>query len=392
MNKFVRALYPHAQRWARFPFSATYSVVSAVRGIRPGSVLLACTRSGLLTDNLAAIEARLDRGKYSIREFYFPSSLGFFARTWRGLRFAVAMARTHYTIVDDVFPPVYAIRVRPGARLIQAWHALGALKRMGYSRHGGPGGPVATSITHKNYTDVIVSGEGVRDDYAEAFGVDRGVVRATGVPRSDLFFDAEAQARAIEEVYETWPDWRGRRIILFAPTFRGPTRAKAHYPGDFVDLERLGEALGDEDLLVIRMHPFVTGRWEIPDRYRDRIVDAGAYPEFNHLLLVCDLLITDYSSAIFDYALLRRPVILYVPDLEEYEAGRGFYYPFEDYVYGSVARRFEDLVAALGNRDVDEGKLNTFCECFLNRCDGAATERFVRTIFGPVVLEEAGDG
>jgi len=362
------------------PFSLTYRLVSAVRPLKPNSVILVCTRGDVLNDNLACIFDRLDRQTYDVRAFFFSGRRGWWAQLAAGVRFVAAMARTEYTIVDDFFPTVYPITVRRGARLIQVWHALGALKRVGYSRGGVNGGPPLTSIAHKNYTDVIISADSLRGNYAEAFGVPLDAVQATGVPRSDLFFDSEQQSAIVQGLYAQIPVLQHRHVILFAPTFRGRGKQSAYYPESFLDLEQLGAALDGNDLLVLKMHPFVRQCPPIPQAYSDRIIDLGAYPEFNHLLLVADRLVTDYSSAIFDYALLRRPVIFYVPDLDTYDAERGFYYPFQEYVYGPVARDIPTLIGALRASSTDTALADQFREKFLNRCDGHATQRFIDTV------------
>ena len=373
--------YPHAQKFRALVVTLVYRVVSFWCPVRPSSVILATNRTNVLTDNLRWIDAALNRADFTVRTFTFGDRPRLpWLRALADLRFAAAMAQTQYTIVDDFFPLVYPIRLRPGARLIQVWHALGALKRMGYSRPNKTGGPPAASLSHKNYTDVVVSSNAVRADYAEAFSVSLDLVHALGAPRSDLFFDQSAQAGVKAKLYAQYPQLKDRRVVLFAPTFRGPRKMLAHYPPEYIDLDRLGAGLGDNDLLVIKMHPFVKTTPPIPPRFRDRMIDLSAYPEFNDLLLVTDLLITDYSSAIFDYALLERPVVFYVPDLADYSRGRGFYYDFEEYAYGPVARDLTTLIGFLGTTTVDRTRLTGFRAKFLDRCDGQATQRFIETI------------
>jgi len=374
-------LHPKKQRLRHFVYVIAYDCVRILRPIRPNSVILATNRTHVLTDNLRAISDHLDLEKYHVRTFFLASpSESKTSRFLTRIRFVAAMATTEYTLVDDFLPTVYAIRLRPGARLIQVWHALGALKRVGFSRGGKNGGPVATSISHKNYTDVIVSSTPIRKDFAEAFGVSLDTVHATGAPRSDLFFDEDAQRSARATVYAAYPTLQGKRVILFAPTFRGESKRTAYYPANFIDLDRIGAALGEDDIFVLKLHPFVKDHLHIPHAYRDKILDLGDYPEFNHLLLVSDVLITDYSSAIFDYSLLKRPVIFYAPDLDEYTRDRGFYYDFSEYAYGPLARDLDSLIPLIRTETIDENRLSVFHEKFLGACDGHATQRFLTTI------------
>lgn len=377
-------LHPKNQKLRNLVFTMLYGFISIFRPVRPNSVILATNRTTILTDNLRYVFDGIDKKKFHVRTFFLSSpSASRVSRFLTRLRFVAAMATTQYTLVDDVVPIVYAIRLRPGTHLVQIWHALGALKKVGFSRNGRNGGPPATSITHKNYTDVIVSSESIRKDFAEAFGVSIDRVHATGAPRSDLFFDTAAQETVCEAVYASRPELRGKRVILFAPTFRGNGKRTAHYPLDYLDLDRIYAGLGDNDMFVIKMHPFVKGRVPIPPAYCDKIVDLSGYPEFNNLLLVCGLLVTDYSSAIFDYSLLQRPVVFYVPDLEVYSRNRGFYYDFSEYAYGPVVFDLDSLIPRLGMTTIDEDRLSVFREKFLNACDGHSTQRFLDTVFSP---------
>ena len=376
-------LHPKYQKLKNLFYTLTYSLVRIIRPVRPDSVILATNRTRTLTDNLRYVYDRIDRERYSVRVFFLSNPAASTRhRLASDMRFVAAMAQTQYTIVDDFLPLIYPIRLRPGTRLVQVWHALGALKRVGYSREGKNGGPPRTSISHKNYTDVIVSAESIRKDFAEAFGVSIDKVHATGAPRSDLFFDLPEQETVRSMVYAAYPALRDKRVVLFAPTFRGRGKRTAYYPTSYLDLERLGAALGPSDVLVLKMHPFVKDQVSIPSSLADRVLDLSDYPEFNHLLLVCDLLVTDYSSAIFDYALLKRPIIFYVPDLDDYTRNRGFYYDFSEYVYGPVARSLDELVGLLGTATIDKSRLSVFYEKFLGACDGHATQRFLTTIFG----------
>ena len=373
-------LHPMKQRLKSSLYVIVYDCVRILRPIRPDSVIFATNRTQSLTDNLRFIYNGIDHKKYHVKMF-FLSSPSWFSRFVTRLKFVAAMATTRYTLVDDFIPTVYAIHLRPGTHLVQVWHALGALKRVGFSRGGKKGGPPSTSISHKNYTDVIVSSTPIRIDFAEAFGVDIDKVHATGAPRSDLFFNTHEQENVREDMYDAYPVLQGKRVILFAPTFRGEGKSTAYYPADYLDLDRIHTGLSGDDIFILRMHPFVKSRIPIPVSYCDKILDLSDYPEFNHLLVICDLLITDYSSAIFDYALLDRPVVFYTPDLDEYKRDRGFYYDFSEYAYGPVVRNMDSLIPLLNMTTIDERRRSAFCKKFLDACDGHATEKLLSTVF-----------
>ena len=290
------------------------------------------------------------------------------------------MAAAKYIIIDDYTKMIYPLTMRKDAKLIQVWHSTGAFKRMGFARMGRKGSTIRTSLTHKNYTDVIVSAEGVVADFEEAFGVSKACIRPIGVPRTDVFFDKQYCDSKREELYNLYPMLRGKKLVMFAPTFRGETREEAHYPEAYMALDRFAEALGDAYVIGVKLHPFITQKMEIPKGYEHRIVDFSDYREINDLLFITDVLITDYSSVIFEYAFLKKPLVFYVPDLEEYTSDRDFFYPFETYTYGAVARTQESLFEAVKTARFDEEKLTTFYEKFLGACDGHSSQRFVKEI------------
>jgi len=301
----------------------------------------------------------------------------FIERVKYNLKLLYNVATSKYILIDDFFPLMYVLKIRKGTKFIQVWHALGAYKRVGYSRQdiGNP-----KSLTHKNYTDTIVSSDSIVDNYSEAFGIEKEKVHPLGIPRTDLFFNKKAIENIKNELYKKYELLKEKRIILFAPTFRGKGRKSAHYPEEYIDLDSIYKNLESNDLLIIKMHPFIKNKIEIKEEYKDKIVDMTAYNDINELLLITDLLITDYSSVIFDYSFMEKPVVFYVPDLEEYSDSRSFYYDYDEYMYGVIAKNQEELVSVLSISSVDIEKIEKFKEKFLNCCDGDSTKRFVEEL------------
>ena len=107
------------------------------------------------------------------------------------------------------------------------------------------------------------------------------------------------------------------------------------------------------------------------------------------MLLVADILITDYSSVIFDYVLLNKPVIYFTYDYDEYvNQGRGLYFPFEEYVYGTVATNDDELLQAIQEEKMEPEKRKVFIEKFMSACDGNSTKKTCEWIFGEDVLKK----
>ena len=118
----------------------------------------------------------------------------------------------------------------------------------------------------------------------------------------------------------------------------------------------------------------------IPDSVSHRVIDLSDEREINQLLLVTDTLITDYSSVIFEYAFLKKPIVFYLPDLAEYDRDRSFFYDFSEYLYGTACYSKEDLPNAVIRPQEIPLKREQFFEKFLGACDGNSTQRFINEI------------
>src|SRR5699024_8189362 len=160
-------------------------------------------------------------------------------------------------LINNFYTLLYPFIIVKSTELIQAWHAAGAFKTFGFSRIGRPGGPSIYSRNHRNYTQALVSSEGVRSHYAEGFGIDIERVIPTGVPRSDVFFDETYKNHVKKTLYDKYPMLEEKKVILFAPTFRGNGQGSAYYPFEALELRKLYENLKDDYVFIFKIHPFV---------------------------------------------------------------------------------------------------------------------------------------
>ncbi len=343
-------------------------------------VMLSDSRESL-SGNLAFIDAEIPKDEYTVL-YFFKKNLEEKKKFSEKKAMCKAMAASKYILLDDFYPLIYPIPISKKTKVIQVWHAMGAFKQVGFSRLGKAGGPSSKySLSHRNYTDAIVSSEAIRKNYAEAFKMNVEDVHALGVPRTDIFFDKKYGQEMRESIYGKYPQLQGKKVILFAPTFRGNGQKSAFYPfEEWLDFAKLREELKEEYVFLFKPHPFTHNRPEeaLPE---DFYIDCSDYREINDLLFVTDVLVTDYSSVIFEASLLDLKTVFYVPDMEEYVESRDFYYPFEEYAFGIVAERKEDLVAAIRAPWQPDGKLEAFREKFCSACDGRSSKRFVEEFF-----------
>jgi len=293
-----------------------------------------------------------------------------------------------YILLDDYSSFISIIKVRRGQEICQLWHGAGAFKKFGYSRQD----KESNKLTgHKNYTKACVTADDIRWCYAEGFGIDINNVKATGMARTDIFFDEKYIKQKREEIYEEYPFLKNKKVILFAPTYRGTSLRESYYDYEQLDLEKIYNQLKDEDyIFIFKWHPGLYYKMksnnECPynlEKYKDFYFDFSDKRDVNDLLLITDILITDYSSVIFDYALLNKPIIYFAYDLEEYagNGGRGLYFDFSEYVYGDIVKNTDEVINSIKNAKVMEDKRDKFINKFMSACDGKSTEKTYKWIF-----------
>lgn len=332
-----------------------------------------------LTGNFEFIYNEMQRreDKFDTR-FYFKRTNSEPKSIFEYLQLAKAIATSRYVVLDDFYPLIYPLNIRQGIDLIQVWHAVGAFKTFGFSRLGMKGGPSIKSRNHRNYSHAIVSSKNVAPNYAEGFGIDQNRILPLGAPRTDLFFNKTMQDDVKTKIYAQLPFLVGKKVVLFAPTFRGNGQQSAYYPFDWIDYQELYENLADKGyVFLFKIHPFVKNTPAIPYEYSDFFFDVSDYREVNELLLVSDLLITDYSSVVFEYSLLKRKTIFYAPDLSDYMSSRNFYVDYLDFIPGPHVVDTKHLVTEILNDSIDEHRLNSFLNYYFDDMDGKASARFV---------------
>lgn len=357
------------------------AVLFGLLPVRGDRVTLATARLSRLDGNLLYIHDAIRRLRPGIRVQLAlqPYGYGFASK----LRYALQMVRGMYlvqtsrlVVVDNAYLPIHVAPHRSATTVVQVWHAEGALKRFGADATRPLEEPERTFL-HRHYDWVVASGEASRTAWSKAFRTPVEHVLPLGSPRTDFFFDAQAMASAKARVLAAHPALAGRRMILYAPTFRGRGRMKR--PGGTLDPEQLRAALPESDALVLKGHPNLDPGL-VPTTGFDVVVDPGA--ELNDLLAAADILITDYSSAIFDAALLRRPIVLLVGDLEAYERDPGLYLDYRTDVIGTRVRDTAGVIDAISSGSFELAPYAAFIRRHLDPSDGHASARFVERFLG----------
>ncbi len=294
--------------------------------------------------------------------------------------FTKACATSKVVVLDEFTPMIHYIDLRPETKLIQLWHACGAFKTFGFTRLSKPKGSPQTTRNHRSYDYVTVSSTYCKKCHSEGFGIATDNVVATGIPRTDVFFDEAYKQKARDKFYSEHPTFIGKKIVLFAPTFRGMVKETAFYPTEMFNIDEVCKSLSDDYAIIVKHHPFVTDVQPIPDEYKDRVIDLSNDNELNDLLFVTDVIITDYSSLVFEASLLDIPMLFYVFDLEKYINERDFYFDFKLYAPGKIVYSQEQLVNTIKTEDYCTDRIKPFADMFFDYRDGKSTERVVNLI------------
>jgi CDP-ribitol ribitolphosphotransferase len=344
--------------------------------VRTNRVVLATARLPALEGNLLhlhdAIRARRpDVDLVALLQPYSYDLAGKLRYLVRLVRATLLVHTSGLVVVDNAYLPVHVARHRPGVTVVQVWHAPGALKRFGADALGGLDEPERTFL-HRQYDYVVAPGEAGREPWSRALRTPVERVLALGTPRTDRFFDTAALDAARERLLAVHPELRGRRVVLYAPTFRGRGRGK--HGTAALDAGALRTRLPDTHAIVLKSHPNLDPSTQ-PSNGFDLVADPAS--DMNDWLALADVFVTDYSSSIFEWALLRRPLVLLVDDLEAYERDPGLYLDYRTGMIGTQVRDTDGVADAVMSGDVDVAAYDAFVARNIGACDGHASERFV---------------
>jgi CDP-glycerol glycerophosphotransferase len=304
-----------------------------------------------------------------------------------------AMARARYLIFNDLLPTW--LRKRDHQTCLQTWRGT-PLKHIGLDieRPQFTNGLIYPDLVHEDAArwDLLLSQNAFSTPiFRRAFGF-HGEIMETGYPRNDLLRHPRRDKFAAD-VRERLGLPAGQKVVLYAPTWRDD--AMPEYGGYRfslkLDTAAAARCLGDEYVLLLRMHSNIRGGSNIKDGRLDSpggasVLDVTGYPDIASLLLITDILITDYSSVMFDFALTGRPMLFFTYDLERYrDALRGFCLDFEAEAPGPLLSTSAEVIEALR----DPGGLSAgyreayhaFAAKYCALDDGGAAGRVVDRLF-----------
>lgn len=280
-------------------------------------------------------------------------------------RYAVA----EYVFICDNFLPVSACSKRPETKVIQLWHSGGLLKKSGYDTTEDIPKMYKGGSVYKNYDLLTVSAPCCVPVFTKTMRLSEGVVQATGISRSDFYYDEAWNEKNREEFYSRYPEAKGKTIVLWAPTFRG-NAANPELSG-MDSIKKAIEETSDKYYWIVKLHPHL----------EEKGMKSNCDMNSEQLFAVADLLITDYSSILFDYMTYKKPFLFFAPDLDAFDRTRGFYVAYDSFPCEVITDDdcLPDAIArALANQN--EAEIETCFAYHMAMCDGHATDRILDAI------------
>jgi CDP-glycerol glycerophosphotransferase len=212
---------------------------------------------------------------------------------------------------------------------IQTWHGVVALKQIEKDVEKQlPSHYIAKAKNDSKMIDLLISNSEVHTDlFKRAFWYE-GEILEIGAPRSEILVNRHDISKKVLSYF----NFKGKNILLYAPTFRDKAGTEVYN----IDFDRLLKALekkyGGDWIILVRLHPDVSTKVNFFE-YNKKVFNATDYEDMNELLSVSDILITDYSSCMFDFSITKKPIFLYAPDITEYIEERNFYFDIHSLPY-----------------------------------------------------------
>ncbi len=346
--------------------------IYAVKPVIPNTVILADAHHDEIPFSMLAIKDELmQHPELQITELYWNNSSCSVLGIFRNMAcFMKKYATAETVIICDNFLPAASCRKRKGTSVIQLWHACGAFKKFGYDTSADIPSYYKGNVL-ANCDLVTVSSQICVKPFSSAMRLPEKAVRPVGVSRTDLYFNDTFNQACRNHFFSQHPNAQGKKIVLWVPTFRGNPGIASVKGLD--DILHARDQLKDTHYFIIKLHPHTQAHIE----------GTNCSISSEELLPVADVVITDYSSILFDAMIYKHPLILFVPDLDEYLDNRGFYLDYNT-LPGLRAQNLEQLLQILTDEDLLHSSVNKvytdFYDKYMASCDGHSTKRIINYI------------
>lgn len=279
-----------------------------------------------------------------------------------------------HTWVANARTPLY-LNKKENQTYIQTWHGT-PLKRLANDMKVVRMPGTTTANYKRNFKeeterwDYLISPNRYSTEIFEsAFWMDRERILEIGYPRNDVLVNRQNDNDYIASIREKLNIPKGKKIITYAPTWRDDEFIKK---GQYlfklqIDLDNLYKQLGDEYVILLRMHYLIANALDLTG-FEDFAIDVSNYDDVSEIFLVSDALITDYSSVMFDYGILKRPQFFFAYDIDKYDKGlRGFYMDYKNDLPGPIFTDPHKLAESLKDLPKVQQQYQDKIDAFYNR-------------------------
>ncbi|MDR3063574.1 MAG: CDP-glycerol glycerophosphotransferase family protein [Methanobrevibacter sp.] len=293
----------------------------------------------------------------------------FFYKDKFSLKSLYKLASSKYIFLNDNFFPLAFMKFKKGVIVSQLWHASGAFKKFGASISNNPNERGMIKKISENTTYLFISSENIKKFYKEAFLINEEKIKVYGTPRTDYYFKKDLDIIKLKNnFYNKYPNSKGKKIVLYAPSFRD--NEKFNNVFNFFDLNKFSENLSKDYFFIYRLHP------KNSSFKSNNYLDATGFKNEQELLLLADILITDYSSIMVDFAILEKPIIFFSYDLDYYlKEERGFYLDYENDLPGTIVKNMDDLINTIQN--IKQVKYEDFLKSQFGEIRGNSSEKIL---------------
>lgn len=282
------------------------------------------------------------------------------------------IATSKVVILDSYCIPICILKQKKNLVVIQIWHALGSLKKFGYSsldKNDGRNGKLARAMKmHKNYTYILTSSNISKQFFEEAFNAKDEQMLVMNLPRVDFLKSKKEQEKMKIRFLEIYPETNNKKKnILYCPTNR---------KGQRIPLEdMIKEIPFDKYNFIVKLHDGTEIIY-----VEDKKIQKNSTFTGMELLHIADYIITDYSAIVYEAAITQKPIYFYTYDYEEYQINRGTYIDYMSEMPGPICKDFKDIIKMIKENNYDEKKERNFCKKYIENIEENATKRIVRLI------------
>lgn len=290
------------------------------------------------------------------------------------------LATSEKVFVDNYYGFLAVTNFHSNVPCVQLWHAAGAIKQFGLkdpsNAYRSERAFQRFQKVYEKFDHVVIGSEKMSTIFKESFGITNEQILRSGIPRTDFFFDQKAKDEAKQSLLSMFPMINDRKVLLYAPTFRDNELNTSSIK---LNIDQMYQTMKEDYVLLLRLHPAVHAN--LANDYPDFVINVSDYKRLNDLLIITDILITDYSSIPFEFSLLNKPMIFFAYDLEEYTKVRGFWENYEAFVPGPIVTDTRSLIDQITKDEFDFAKIEAFSDQWNQYSNGYSSRNLIDSLY-----------